>query len=170
MKILTLVLLAALILPAAARIGENPQQLVARYGPSQPGKDASVLLFEKNGIAITATLRKGVCHAIRFGPVQATGRRGVFGTGFVHPDDLPAPEPPKEGGKALTEEQLKQLLEANSGGFAWIETKKNTWITIDTQRSAFTLSDGGLCIVTAEFIIEQMKSHQGKGTERTEGF
>ncbi|MES2925058.1 MAG: hypothetical protein V4819_26120 [Verrucomicrobiota bacterium] len=165
MKILSSILLAALVLPAAARIGENPEQLVARYGPSQPGRNAAELLFEKNGIVITATLWKGVCHSIRFGPVQATGRRG-----FVHPDDVPAPDPPKEAGKPLTKEQLKQLFEANSGGSPWIETKRNTWITEDLKRSAFILSEGDLCIVTAEFIIEDMKSHKEKGTERTEGF
>src|SRR6188474_92401 len=146
MKILTIILLAALVLPAAARIGENPDQLVARYGTSKPGKDAAVLLFEKNGIAITATLWKGVCHSIRFGPVQGTGRRGVFGTGFVHPDDIPAPDPPKEAGKPLTKEQRMQLLEANSGGSPWFEFKKSSWKTEDSKRSAFILANGDLCI------------------------
>jgi len=170
MKILPSILLATLILPAAARIGENPEQLVARYGPSSPGRNAEELIFEKNGIAIAATLWKGVCHSVRFGPVQATGRRGIFSPGFVHPDDVPAPDPPREAGKPLTKEQLKQLLEANSDGSPWIETKKNNWMTEDTKRTAFTLSEGDLCIVTAEFLIQDMKSHKGKGTERTDGF
>lgn len=170
MKLLSSILIAVLVLPAAARIGEDPKQLVTRYGPSTPGRDTAELLFEKNGIAITATLWKGVCHSIRFGPVQATGRRGIFGSGFVHPGDMPAPAPPKEGGKPLTEDQLKQLLEANSGGSPWVETKKNSWTTKDSKRSAFILSDGDLCIATAEFILHDGDSRKGKETERTEGF
>jgi hypothetical protein len=170
MKILTSILLAALVLPAAARIGENPEQLVARYGASKPGRDAAELFFEKNGIVITATLWKGVCHSIRFGPVQATGRRGVFGTGFVHPDDVPAPAPPRDAGEPLTKEQLKQLLEANSGGSPWIETKEESWTTKDSTRSAFILSDGDLCIATAEFIVHDLESRKDKVPARTKGF
>ena len=115
MKILTAILLVGLGLPTSARIGENPDQLVARYGPSNPGRNATELLFEKNGIVITATLWKGVCDSLRFGPVPVKGRFGVFGTGFVHPDDVPTPDPPKVIGKPLTGE-FKHLLEANAGG------------------------------------------------------
>lgn len=172
MKILTSALLAALILPAAARLGENPEQLVARYGPSTPGKDATEMYFEKNGIAITAILWKGVCHSLRFGPVPAKGR-----TGFVHPDDVPAPEPPREAGKPLTKEQRMQLLEANSGGSPWFEFKKSSWKTEDSKRNAFILANGDFCIVTMEFITHELKSHKGgknewtgEESERTKGF
>ncbi|MES2661088.1 MAG: hypothetical protein V4689_20870 [Verrucomicrobiota bacterium] len=172
MKILTSLLLAALILPAAGRLGENPEQLVARYGPSTPGKDAAELFFEKNGIAITATQWKGVCHSLRFGPVQAKGR-----TGFVHPDDVPAPEPPQEAGEPLTREQRMQLLEANSGGSRWFEFKKSAWKTEDSKRNAFLLANGDLCIVTMEFVVHELETHKGgenggtgEGTERMKGF
>jgi hypothetical protein len=172
MKILTAILLATLILPAAARIGENPEQLVARYGPSTPGRNADELFFEKNGIAITATLWKGVCHSIRFGPVWGVGR-----TIFVLPDAVPAPDPPREAGMPLTKVQRMQLLQANSGGSPWIEFKRNSWKTEDSKRNAFILANGDLCIVTMEFIIHELKSHKGgdnewtgEETERTKGF
>ena len=172
MKTLIFILLAALSVHAIARLGENPEQLVARYGPSTPGKDAAELHFERNGIAISATLWKGVCHSLRFGPVPAKGRPG-----FVHPDDVPAPEPYKEAGKPLTAEQRKELLEANSGGSPWFEFKKSEWKTEDSKRSAFILTNGDFCIVTMEFILHDMNSRKGgetertgKETERTDGF
>ncbi len=165
MKILTSILFATVILPAAARLGENPEQLVARYGPSTPGKDATELYFEKNGIAITATLWKGVCHSIRFCPVPAKGR-----TGFVHPDDVPAPEPPQEAGKPLTQEQRIQLLEANAGGSPWFEYKKSAWKTEDSKRNAFILANGDFCMVTMEFVIHELETRKGGETERTKGF
>jgi hypothetical protein len=98
---------------------------------------------------------------MRGAPAPAPGPRG-----FVHPDDMPAPDPPREGGKPLTGKHIQRLLEANSGGSVWVETKKNTWITIDTKRSAFILSEGDLCIVTAEFILEDMKNQKAKDPER----
>jgi hypothetical protein len=150
-----LTVIVMLVLPASARIGETSEQLAARYGKSKPGKDASELCFEKNGISICATLWNGMCHSIRFAPVQAART---------------STEPAKDAGRELTREEIQMLLDANSGGFEWAETKKNTWITMDAKRSAFIFSDGALCIITAEFIARDIESRKKEEPERTDGF
>lgn len=148
MKILLTLVIAMLVIPVSARIGETPEQLVVRYGTSKPGKDASELCFEKNGLAIFATLWKGVCHSIRFLPVK----------------------PADDYGRQLTRDEIQLLLTVNSGGVEWFENKKNSWISVDAKLSAFIFSDGALCIVTADFIAHDMASRKKDSPERTDGF
>ena len=148
MKTFLALFIAMLIVPASARIGETPEQLVVRYGKSKPGKDVTELTFEKNGLAIVATLWKGVCHSIRFLPVK----------------------PAEEAGRQLTRDEIQLLLTVNSGGVEWFENKKNSWISVDAKLSAFIFSDGALCIVTADFIAHDMASRKKDSPERTDGF
>ncbi len=148
MKILLTLVIALLIVPVSARIGETPEQLVVRYGKSKPGKDASELCFEKNGLAIVATVWNGVCHSIRFLPVK----------------------PADDAGRQLTRDEIQLLLTVNSGGVEWFENKKNSWISVDAKRSAFIFSDGALCIITADFIAQDIASRKKENPERTDGF
>lgn len=148
MKALLTLVIAMLVVPVSARIGETPEQLVARYGKSKPSKDASELSFEKNGLVIFATLWDGVCHSIRFLSVK----------------------PGEEAGRQLTRDEIQLLLTANSGGVEWFENKKNSWISVDAKRSAFIFSDGALCIVTADFIAHEIASRKKESPERTDGF
>ncbi len=148
MKAILTLIIAMLVVPVSARLGETPEQLVVRYGKSKPGKDASELRFEKNGLAIFATLWNGVCHSIRFIPVK----------------------PADDADRELTRDEIQLLLTVNSGGVEWFENKKNSWISVDAKRSAFIFSDGALCIVTADFIAHDIATRKKESHERTDGF
>lgn len=155
MKTFLTLLTAMLIVPATARIGETPEQLAVRYGKSKPGKDASELCFEKNGLTIFTTLWNGVCHSIRFIPVQPAKTSA---------------EPQKDAGRQLTRDEIKLLLDSNSGRVEWFEHKKNSWISVDAKLSAFISSDGALCIVTADFIARDIETRKKGEPKRTDGF
>ncbi len=155
MKTFLTLFISMLIVPASARIGETPEQLAVRYGNSKPGKDASELCFEKNGLAISTILWKGVCHSIRFIPVQPAKTSG---------------KPDGGAGRLLTRDEIKLLLDSNSGGVEWFEYKKNSWISVDAKLSAFISSDGALCIVTADFIAHDIETRKKEKPERTDGF
>ena len=93
-------------------------------------------------------LWKGTCHSIRFIPVT-----------------------PAEGaGRQLTRDEIQLLLTVNSGGVEWFENKKNSWISVDAKRSAFIVSDGTLCIITADFIAHEIAASKKENPERTDGF
>lgn len=113
------------------------------------------MCFEKNGLAIFATLWKGVCHSIRYIPVQPAKT---------------STEPAEEAGRQLSRDEVQLLLTVNSGGVEWFENKKNSWITVDAKRSAFIFSDGALCVITVDFIAHEIASRKKENPERTDGF
>lgn len=155
MKTFLTLFIAMLIVPATARVGETAEQLAVRYGNSKPGKHASERCFEKNGLTIFTTVWNGVCHSIRFIPVQPAKT---------------STEPEEDAGRQLTRDEIKLLLDSNSGGVEWFEHKKNSWISVDAKLSAFISSDGALCIVTADFIARDIETHQKEEPKRTDGF
>ncbi len=72
MRTLSFLLLLLLALPAQARLGENEQQTIARYGPLlaayDPGQQNAyrTLAFNKNGYLTLALFIDGTCQMIVF--------------------------------------------------------------------------------------------------------
>lgn len=95
--LLTLLILAV---PAFARLGETPEECVARYGsPISTDKAKQILAFQKSGLLIMAEFDGGRCACIS----------------FQHADKDAAGEP-----APFTAEEAELLREANSDGMKWI--------------------------------------------------
>ena len=127
--IFTLLLTACLTATAWARLGENADQLVARY--DQPLSEVDVkgggekiplveAVFQKNGIEIDVTLSDGVSVSESF---------------------------KKLNGEALTVGEIRVLLGANSQGYGWeapqIVEGQKTWSRDDGAVATLT---GGLVL------------------------
>ncbi len=149
-----LIVLAALTLPASARIGENPEQLATRYGKAELHNGSSELRFQKNGIYVSAILWNGVCHSIEFCTNPPT---------WMDESALPAKA------ALLTETQIQQLLAANGGASKWKEVTENVWITDDKKLNAF-FSDGMLTISTVKYHGYMKAQDQKTDSKRVEGF
>ena len=159
MKLLILSILAALACVASARIGETPEQLVKRYGPSTPGERKEELRFHKNGIYVTAILWKGRCHGISFSHKAP----------YVSAD---SDEKTGMDSAPLTEIQIQQLMAVNSRS-KWARSKvypdRKMWITED-QENAATEDEDGLYINTREYMQYLSDQDEAEAAKKTKGF
>lgn len=122
---LTILLSGVIASPLTARIGETPQECVKRYGePVKVDKETQGLFFEKAGFQVQCSFRDGKCAMISFWHAER--------------DALGNPT-------ALSQAEIEQLLEVNSGGAKW---KKGTGISVNRQ---FVTEDGSFSAVYFTF-------------------
>jgi hypothetical protein len=136
-RLLTLLSALALLAPAArARLGESEKQCENRYG-TPTGTDVDPLLgdqksvlYKKNGFVIRITFLNGRAGSIRF---------------------------EKEDRSAITQDQIRLLLQFNSNGAEWRQTLTEKdgvlgWDRQDGKGEATASADRKfLVIATAEF-------------------
>jgi len=142
-RILVLLALAALTLPAHARLGETVDQCIARYGqpvaqedePAVPGEKSAI--FEKNGYAIWAFFLNGKCGMIIFLKID---RDKTVGHKYM--------------GLSMGDDELKTLLDASANSFPWIEADNaegKFWYRADGSAAAYDPNKPVLQITAKEF-------------------
>ncbi len=153
--LLTLVLIATLPAGAQARVGETPDQLVARYGQplnevDQKAEGAKISLarvtFQKGGFQIDVTISGGIS-------VQEIFK--------------------KINNQSITVEEGRILLNANAGGLNWSAPQKTLdaviW-TRDDNAVAQLSSDGSMIIRSRELAVEQASAKHLEEHPSLEGF
>ncbi|GEP46400.1 hypothetical protein [Brevifollis gellanilyticus] len=102
--LLLLSVLISLSSPALARIGETREQCEARYGkPVRNKEEEQTVHYEKAGYHIVCEFYEGKCEDISFNHVAQEG------------EGKPLP---------LSDNEVKVLMESNSGGIPWSLTIK----------------------------------------------
>lgn len=135
-----------LTVPCFARIGETPQQCMARYGEPIYTKDHEFIVegvFDKNGFKIS----------IFFFKPDLTAQLILFEK--------------KEG--RVSEDFAKAVLEANSGGMEWRSTGIRSWVRSDNMLQA-RLSPGSLTLTSKRAAIHMEKVASEQNKVETEGF
>ena len=135
MKTHAVLLLLTLITPlASARVGETPEQLVERYGAivkEKKDSESEYLTFLKGGVSINCVIRDGKTVAVLYD--------------FFRPP---------------SEDEIKTLLDANSGGKKW---KKDTssvflasWVREDSVLSAIiTRNSPNLLTIALDTMVRE---------------
>jgi len=153
---LSLLFVIAITATAQARLGETPDQLVARYG--QPLSEAdqkaegikvaeAVVVFQKGGFEIDVTVADGVS-------VQEVFK--------------------KVNGQPLTLSEARTLLNSNAQGLDW-EAPVSTlgggklWKR-DDNATALAASDGSLVIKSRTLAVKEAVARKEEKTPSLEGF
>ena len=152
---LSLLFVIAITATAQARLGETPDQLVARYG--QPLSEAdqkaegikvaqAAVVFQKGGFEIDATLSNGISVAESFKKIN---------------------------GEALTIGEIRTLLSANSQGYEWeaphVAQGGKDW-TRDDNATARLGQDGSLTIRSRELTSKEALAKKLERAPSLEGF
>jgi hypothetical protein len=153
--LLSLALVAITTAGAQARIGETPDQLVARYGQplnevDQKAEGAKIALahvtFEKGGYQIDVTITDGLSVEEKYKKIN---------------------------GQSMTVEEARILLNANSGGQNWSEPQKSTdaitW-TRDDNATAQLTSDGSMTIRSRLLAIQEAAAKHLEQRPTLDGF
>jgi hypothetical protein len=154
-EFLTLLFILGVTATAQARLGETPDQLVARYGQpisevDQKAEGSKVALasvvFQKGGFEIDVSVADGFS-------VQETFK--------------------KLNGQPMTLGEVRTLLNANAQGFGWeapqsIESGK-IW-SRDDGATATVGQDGTLTIKTKELINRETTAKKEEKTPNLDGF
>lgn len=152
---LSLLFIIAVTATAQARLGESPDQLVARYG--QPLSEAdqkaegikvalAAVAFQKGGFTIEVTVVDGVS-------VQEIFK--------------------KLNGDALTLAEVRYLLNANSQGLAWEAPQKaqdgtKLWTRDDSATAR--ASDTSLTIRSKTLVVKESAAKKAEKSPTLEGF
>ena len=153
---LSLLFVLAVTATAQARLGETPDQLVARYG--QPLSEAdqkaegikvalAAVVFQKNGIEIDVTVTDGVSVQELFKKIN---------------------------GQPMTLAEVRTLLNANSQGLEW-EAPQQTqdggklWKR-DDNATAFAGSDGALTIKSRTLAVTEAVAKKVEKSPNLDGF
>lgn len=163
MKTLLALLSLALVLPAAARIGETPEQLATRYGKAWSTQEPEVMVYQKNGVFVVARIWNGTCHRIEFsvsppiGPFEPT---------------LGQEKLPKATLLGLNEKQKAALVEANKGNSEWKRFNPGgATSTLDGSRMVeFPGENPMIVIVTKAWMDHKLAEQKSKDAAVTEGF
>jgi hypothetical protein len=153
--LLTLLFIISVTATAWARLGENADQLVARYGPplketDQKGEGDKIasadVVFQKGGIEIEVTLVGGLSVAEKFKKIN---------------------------GQALDLEEIQTLLNANAQGFGWetpqmVEGEK-VW-TRDDAAVGKLAQDGSFTIKSKELMHQEAVAKKLERSPSLEGF
>jgi hypothetical protein len=153
--LLTLVFIGTVTISAHARIGETPEQLVARYGQplnevDQKAEGAKISLarvsFQKGGYEIDVTISGG------------TSVQEIF---------------KKINNQPITVEEARILLNANAQGLEWSAPQKKTdafvW-TRDDNAVAQLSSDGSMIIRSHDLVIEEATAKHLEQRPSLDGF
>ena len=154
-EFLTLLFIAGVTATAQARLGETPDQLVARYGQpltevDQKAEGTKVALanvvFQKGGFEIDVSLSDGLS-------VQESFK--------------------KINGQPMTVAEVKTLLAANSQGYGWEapdeKPQGRVWKR-DDGATATAASDGSLTIKTREIIVKETAAKKEEQSPSLQGF
>jgi len=144
-------LLLAISTSAVARIGETPKECEKRYGPRASSSDEGDL-FEKGEFVILITFFEGKADRIAYG--KKKDKRGQHGE--------------------FSDNEIEQLLKANSGGREWKKTPtspRSQWLTVDEELIA---GYGGppysLVIFTKAYSKRSSAESKEKEIKNLEGF
>jgi hypothetical protein len=153
--LLSLVFIATTAVAAHARIGETPDQLVARYGQplnetDQKAEGDKIALahvsFQKGGFQIEVTISGGLSVEEIF---------------------------KKLNGQSITVDEAHILLTANAGGQNWSFPDKGkdaiTW-TRDDHALAKLTSDGTMTIRSQDLVVQQAAAEHLKQRPTLDGF
>ena len=153
--LLALVLVVTVSTTAQARLGETPDQLVARYGTPLSEKDQKAegdkisladVIFQKGGFQIEVTVTDGisVCETFK-----------------------------KLNGEPVTLAEVRILLTANGQGFEWDEPHGNgvarAW-TRDDGASATLGQDGSVTIKSKELMSKEAIAKKLEAKPSLDGF
>jgi hypothetical protein len=154
-EFLTLVFIVGVTATAQARLGETPDQLVARYGQpltevDQKPEGSKVALanvvFQKGGFEIDVSVNDGVS-------VQETFK--------------------KLNGQPLTLGEVRTLLNANAQGYGWeapaVMPQGRVWKR-DDGATATAAEDGSLTIKTREIIVKENTAKKEEQAPTLQGF
>ena len=153
--LLTILFIVSVTTSALARLGENADELVARYGPPLSEKDQkgegdkislAYVVFQKGGFEIDATLSNGISVAESFKKIN---------------------------GEALTIGEIRTLLSANSQGYEWeaphVAQGGKDW-TRDDNATARLGQDGSLTIRSRELTSKEALAKKLVRAPSLEGF
>jgi hypothetical protein len=160
LKIMRIVLLTLALFPAMtavlhARIGETPDQLVARYGQPLKEEDQkpdgtkialAKVTFQKGGYQIEVTITGGA------------SQQEVF---------------KKLNGQPITVEETRVLLDANSQGLNWsppVKTSDSIIWTREDNAMAKMGSDGGLVIRSHQIVTQETAAKTDEARPSLDGF
>ena len=154
--LLTLALLVSVTITAQARLGENADQLVTRYGQplketdqkSEGTKVASAdVVFQKGGFQINVTVVDGISVSESFW---------------------------KLNGDPLTLEEARTLLSANAQGRVWaapvLVRGDKVWLRDDSATAALMRSGTEMRIKSKELISAQAQAKHLERKPTLEGF
>jgi len=140
---------------AQARIGETPDQLVARYGQplnevDQKAEGDKIALahvtFQKGGFQIEVTITGGLSTQESYKKINK---------------------------ESITVDEARTLLTANAGGYNWSAPQKTAsaiiW-TRDDNASAELTSDGSLTIRSRQIVVEEATAKHFEKNPSLEGF
>ena len=153
--LLSLVFVLAVTATAQARLGETPDELVARYG--QPLSEAdqkaegikvasAAIVFQKGGFEIDVTVADGISVQEMF---------------------------KKLNGQPITLGEARILLNANSQGYGWEAPEKiqdgKIWVR-DDGATAKVSDDGSLTIKSKELIVKESVAKKVEKAPTLDGF
>jgi len=154
--LLTLVFIVGVTATARARLGENADQLVARYGQplketDQKGEGDQIpladVIFQKGGFQIDVTMTDGLSASETFNKIN---------------------------GQALTLEEVRTLLSANSQGHEWtapqIVQEGKLWTRDDSATAQLALDGSSLTIKSKELMSAQATAKKLEAKPSLEGF
>jgi hypothetical protein len=152
---LTFLFIICITSTAHARLGENADQLVARYGPPLTENDQkregdkialADVIFQKGGYRIEVTVTDGISVAEVFRKIN---------------------------GQILSVGEVRTLLSDNSQGFGWEAPhviSGETWWTRDDSATAHLTQNGSLVIKSKELVVEETTAKKVEAKPSLEGF
>lgn len=155
LSLLTLVFIIGVTATAQARLGENADQLVARYGQPLNEKDQKPegvkialadVVFQKGGFRIEVTITDGISVAEVFSKIN---------------------------GEPLVLAEARALLADNSQGYDWAaprEVNGERWWTRDDNATARLASDGSLTIKSRELVTKEAIAKKLEARPSLDGF
>jgi hypothetical protein len=155
LALLTLLFVLSVTSSAHARLGENPDQLVARYGQPLSENDQkregdkialADVIFQKSGIRIEVTVTDGISVAETFS---------------------------KLNGQPLTIGEVRILLTDNSQGYDWEAPRVfngERWWTRDDNATAHVGQDGSLTIKSKELVAKETEAKKDEARPSLDGF
>jgi hypothetical protein len=153
--LLSLAFIVGTMAAAQARIGETPDQLVARYG--QPLKEVDQ---KPDGAKIALA--------------RVTFQKGGYQIDVVITDGLSTQETYKKiSGVSMTVDEARILMAANAQGFNWSAPQKTSdaiiW-TRDDNAVAELSSDGSMTIRSRQIAVEEATAKHLEQRPTLEGF
>jgi len=156
LALLTFLLVLGVTSTAQARLGENADQLVARYGQPLTENDQkregdkialADVIFQKGGYQIEVTVTDGISVAEKF---------------------------KKLNGEPLTIGEVRILLGANSQNYDWqaprVGGNGERWWTRDDNATAHMDSDGSLTIKSKELVVKESAAKRAEVRPSLDGF
>ena len=153
--LLTFAIFVTLTAVAQARIGETPDQLVARYGQPLKEEDQKAegdkipmakVTFQKGGFQIDVTITSGLSQQEIFKKINS---------------------------QPITVDEARTLLDANSQGYNWSAPQKTddgtVWVR-DDNATAKLGGDGAMTIRSHALVVQETAAKQVEKQPSLDGF